>query len=167
LGKPVSAKNGPARAPPFQRSKAQSFDGRSGSTHCVQLFNGGVIQFQPGRLDRVGQVLVAGRAGNGSGHGGLHHQPRQRHPRRSRLVLPGNLVQRVEYAPPPVIQILVYGPPRAFPSCIPLRAVLGGEKARRQRVVGNYAKSMFLTTGSRSASNCSRATRLYRGWSEM
>src|ERR1700722_4999395 len=52
----------PARAPrrpgpAGPRDQSLSGFGGGGSAHCVQLFHGGVIQLQPGRLDQVGQVL--------------------------------------------------------------------------------------------------------------
>jgi hypothetical protein len=62
---------------------ALCFGGSRGTTHCVQFLERGVIEFQLRRFDQVGQVLVAGRAGDGRGHAGLCHQPCQRDPRRS------------------------------------------------------------------------------------
>ena len=79
------------------------FDRRGRSAYRVQLFHRSVIQLQFGRLDKIGQVLVIGCAGNGSGYSGLHHQPSQRYPPRGRVVLLGNLVQRVKNVKSPVI----------------------------------------------------------------
>ena len=108
-----------------------------------------MIQFQPGCFDQVVQVPVIGGAGDGSSDAGLYHEPRKRDPSRGRVVCFGNLIQGVEEVPSPVVEKLAYASAAGLSFGVFFTAVLAGEKARRQRVVGNYAQGMLLHHGQK------------------